>query len=241
MKSVAGFVPDFGKTASDYARFRAGFPDSLFERLAARGIGGASQKILDLGTGTGYLGRGFALRGAAVTGLDKSPALLSEAKRLDREAEVQIEYVIAAAEETGIPSSCFDVVSAGQCWHWFDRPRAATEVRRVLVPAGSLVIAHFDWIPQAGNVAEATERLIEQHNSQWRLGGGLGMYPAWLRDAANAGFRNIETFTYDIDVPYTHEAWRGRIRASAAISASLDAERVAVFDRELTETLASNF
>ena len=46
---------DFGRTAADYARHRAGFPEELFERLAARGIGRAGPRILDLGSGTGSL------------------------------------------------------------------------------------------------------------------------------------------------------------------------------------------
>ena len=31
--------PDFGRSAQDYAEHRAGFPESFFERLAARGDG----------------------------------------------------------------------------------------------------------------------------------------------------------------------------------------------------------
>jgi hypothetical protein len=49
--------PDFGATSEDYARHRAGFPNSLFERLAEHGIGSRGQCIADLGTGTGTLAR----------------------------------------------------------------------------------------------------------------------------------------------------------------------------------------
>src|SRR3990172_8874953 len=55
------FYPqDFGKAAEDYARYRKGFPDSFFKRLLQDGIGMPGQSILDLGTGTGSLARGFA-------------------------------------------------------------------------------------------------------------------------------------------------------------------------------------
>ena len=40
--------PDFGLTAQDYARHRAGFPDSLFDRLSAFGIGKRGQSVVDL-------------------------------------------------------------------------------------------------------------------------------------------------------------------------------------------------
>lgn len=232
---------DFGKTADDYARHRVGFPDELFERLTAFGIGQSGQRILDLGTGTGSLARGFAKRGGNVTGLDIATALMAEAKRLDSEAGISVRYFEAPAEDTGLPDSSFDVVSAGQCWHWFDRPKAAKEVKRLLVPTGKILIAHFDWLPLPGNVVEATEKLIQQHNPDWHYGGGTGMYPAWLADVALAGFDNIETFTFDVAVFYSHEAWRGRIRASAGIAASLSPDEVAAFDTEHQQLLAEKF
>jgi SAM-dependent methyltransferase len=232
---------DFGKTAGDYGRHRAGFPDEFFERLQASGIIRAGMRALDLGTGTGTIARGLALRGCEVTGLDRSAPLMEQAAELDRGAGVVVKYVNAPAEETGLAAAEFDLVTAGQCWHWFDRPRAAAEARRVLKPGGRLVIAHFDWIPLPGNIAEATEKLIEKHNPKWKLGRGLGIHPLWPRDMAVAGFANIETFSFDLDAIYTHEAWRGRIRASAGVGASLAPEAVAAFDDELRAMMAERW
>ena len=232
---------DFGRTAADYARHRAGFPEVLFEALAARGVGLAGQAILDLGTGTGSLARGFARRGAMVTGLDIAAELLAEARRLAGDEGLAVDFRSGRAEATGLPAAGFDVVAAGQCWHWFDRPAAAAEARRLLKSGGRLVICHFDWIPLPGNVVAATEALIERHNPDWRLGGGSGLYPAWLADAAAAGFADIETFSRDLAVPYGHGAWRGRIRASAGVGGSLPPAAVAAFDEDLAALLAEAF
>ncbi len=232
---------DFGRTAADYARHRAGFPEELFERLAARGIGCAGQRVLDLGSGTGSLARGFARRGARVTALDISEDLLAQARALAADDGVEIETLRAPAENSGLAAAGFEVVSAGQCWHWFDRPRAAAEARRLLVPGGRLAICHFDWLPLPGNVVAATEALIEAHNPAWTLGGGDGFYPAWAEDAAGAGFGGIESFSFEIPVPYDHQAWRGRIRASAGVGGSLAPEAVAAFDRALAALLAAEF
>ncbi len=232
---------NFGRTAADYVRHRAGFPEQLFERLAARGIGRAGQRVLDLGSGTGNLGRGFARRGARVTALDISEDLLTRARALAAEEGVELETLRAPAEDSGLGAARFDVVSAGQCWHWFDRPRVAAEARRLLAPGGRLAICHFDWLPLPGNVVAATEALIEAHNPAWTLGGGDGFYPAWTEDVAGAGFGAIESFDFETSVPYDHEAWRGRIRASAGVGGSLTADGVAAFDAALAALLAAEF
>ena len=232
---------DFGATAMDYARHRAGFPDSLFKRLAAFGIGEPGQVVVDLGTGTGSLARGFASRGCSVIGIDLAKPLLEAASELDAAAGVRVDYRMGRAEETGLPGDSADVVTAGQCWHWFDRPRAAAEVTRILRPEGRIVIAHFDWVPLPGNIVRATEELIETHNPDWTLGGGLGLHPLWLRDLGVAAFREIETFSYDVEVPYTPEGWRGRIRASAGVGGSMTPERVQAFDRALEALLGDRF
>lgn len=229
---------DFGKAAGDYAQHRVGFPDAFFQRLFDERLARPGELALDLGTGTGTVARGLALRGCAVTALDPSEALLAQAAELDRVAGVQNRQVHARVEEAEFPAASFDLVTAGQCWHWFDRPRAAALTRRWLRPGGRLVIAHFDWLTLTGNVVEDTEALIRRHNPAWNLGGGSGLYPAWLTDVREAGFQDVRTFSFDIDVPYSHVGWRGRIRASAGVGASLAPAAVERFDAELAALLA---
>lgn len=233
--------PDFARTAADYARHRAGFPPELLDRLAATGVVRPGARVVDLGTGTGSLARLFAQRRCEVTGVDIAAPLLEQARRLDREAGVQIAYVNGPAEATGLPDGGFDVVSAGQCWHWFDRPAAVREVARLLVSDGSVVIAHFDWLPIPGNVVAATEEIILHYTPSWPFANRAGLYPQWLVDLQTAGFTEIETFSFDMTVSYSHEAWVGRVRASAPIAGTLDAEGVRACSHELTATLHERF
>jgi ubiquinone/menaquinone biosynthesis C-methylase UbiE len=232
---------DFGRTAADYGRHRAGFPDVFFSRVFAMRAVRDGDRVLDLGTGTGTLARGLALHGCDVVGLDRSAALLDQARELDATAGVTVRYIEALAEELPFAGASFDVVCAGQCWHWFDRSRVAAEARRALVPSGRLILAHLDWIPLSGNVVEATERLIQRHNPQWKMGGGNGIHAYELEDASQAGFVDVESFSFDLAVDYTHESWRGRIRASAGVSASLPPDEVARFDDELAALLRRDF
>jgi SAM-dependent methyltransferase len=232
---------DFGRTADDYGRHRAGFPSELLDRLRRFEVGLAGQCVLDLGTGTGSLARMFAGAGCRVTALDPAVSMLCQARRLAEEARLGIDFIAAKAEAVPLAAASQDVVTAGQCWHWFARPTTAGEARRMLAAGGHLVIAHFDWLPLADGPVEATEKLIERYNPEWTYGGGNGFYPQWLPDLGAAGFSDLETFSFDQAVAYSHAGWRGRIRASAGVAATLSPNEVARFDVELAALLAERF
>lgn len=239
--SSMAFDADFGNTAEDYARHRAGFPDMFFARLAALGVIRRGMRALDVGTGTGTIARGLAERGCAVTALDRAEPMLEQARALAHRAGLDIDFRVGTAERTGLPDAHFDLAVAGQCWHWFDRPAAAAELWRVLRPGATAVIAHLDWLPLPGNVVSATERLIWTYNPAWPAAGGTGLYPGWLTDLRLAGFGGIESGSFDLDLRYSHEAWRGRIRASAGVAASLPPRSVQAFDRALATMLERDF
>ena len=236
-----GRVIDFGRTAADYERFRPGFPDSFFDRVLDQRWAPAGKRVLDLGTGTGTLALGLAKRGLDATGLDIAPALLEVARQACRAQGVQARFVEGSAETTGLDDASFDLVSAGQCWWWFDEEAAIAEVKRVLVPGGRLLIASFSYQAIPGNVAERTEDLVLKHNPGWPLSGWTGVHPEHVRALDRGGFTQVESFSYMVDVPFTHEAWRGRVRTCNGVGSALGDEEADRFDRDLADTLKAEF
>lgn len=233
------YLPRWSRTARDYARHRAGFPASFYARVEPL----LGPRVLDVGTGTGTVARALARRGHAVTAIDVAAGQLAEAVRLANEADLAIDFRRVPAEHTGLEARSFDVAIAAQCWHWLDRPKAALEMRRLLRPGGRLLLAHLDWIPRAGNVVEASVALVRAHRRvelpHLERVSLDGLYGPWLEDLHAAGFERVESFSFDVAIAYTAESWRGRMRASAHVGATLDDAGVARFDADLAEALTA--
>ena len=218
---------DFGESARDYARHRVTFPEELFERVPLTG------RVLDLGSGTGSLARGYARRGAWTVALDISLPMLAEAAGVPGR-------VAARAERCPFPDGSFDAVTAGQCWHWFDSAAVANEVRRLLKPDGVILIAHFNYLPLPGSAAEASEALILERHPGWPLAGVTHMSGVWDDTLREAGFRDLSTQAWEMDLSYSHEAWRGRMRACNGVLKMEPALR-ADFDAAHAKMLAERF
>jgi hypothetical protein len=107
-----------------------------------------------------------------------------------------------------------------------------------LRPGGCLVIAYLDWIPRAGNAVEATERVVLRHCPDWQGAGGPFAYP-WEGELCAGGYREPRGFAYELVIPYSHAAWRGRVRTCNAIGAVLPGPSVEAFDAELAAVLAA--
>ncbi len=149
MTAGVGFKDHFSGHAAAYARFRPGYPDSLFDWLAetvtTRTLAG------DGGTGNGQVGRGLATRFQRVLATDASARQLDQASGPDN-----VTFREEPAEACSLPSGSVDLVTVGQALHWFDQERFHAEVRRVLHPGGLLAA----WTYQLNRIDPEVDAVV---------------------------------------------------------------------------------
>ena len=221
---------DFGRAASDYATHRAGLPHRFFDLLEAHGVRIAGSHAVDLGTGTG------------------SGRAQPRAARRDGHGRGPVGGDGGAGAEAGRGRGCNGPLRTGDgggdgaasgARRTRDRGAGVVVVRPAPRHRGGKAAADGGRTPRnllarlatpPGSIPEATEALILAANPKWTLAGGMGRHPNWLDELRAAGFGDCAVFEFDETVPYSHEAWRGRIRASAGVAATLSEDEVARFE-----------
>lgn len=235
-KNIDGGVPfDWGRSAADYAKYRDIYPQIFYDKILERKLCVAPQKVLDLGTGTGVLPRNMNRYGAEWTGIDISEEQIHQAERLS--IGRNIKYRTVSAENIDFPDKSFDVITACQCFFYFDHKRIMPELCRILKPEGHLLVLYMAWLPFEDKIAGESERLILKFSPTWS-GRDERMRPIEIPDCYGAKFKCVYRGEYKLNVRFTRESWHGRVRACRAIGASLPPEKLSEWEREHIQMLS---
>ncbi|HEV2038406.1 MAG TPA: class I SAM-dependent methyltransferase, partial [Candidatus Eremiobacteraceae bacterium] len=106
-------------------------------------------KVLDVGCGSGRFSSLFAQRGAVVTGLDRSSAMLAAARAAAKGRDLALHYIQADAN-AGLPQDHFDAVTFFLSIQYLSlTPAFFSSLRASLAPSGTVAVvtlAHRHFI-----------------------------------------------------------------------------------------------
>jgi len=217
----------FGAAAEQYDRHRPSYPAAAIDWIVATAGLQPGARVVDVGCGTGIATRLFAGRGLATVGIDPSEEMLAFARRNGGA------YLRAEATATGLASSSADLVSAAQCFHWFDLGPALAEFRRVLRPGG--------WCAAFWNLRAPTafsdeyDALLRAGTSQYDVMQRQEASPAALR--AVVGPARVRQAEFGNSQRLDREGLHGRAYSSSCVThgvadrAAFDRALMALFDR----------
>lgn len=116
------------------------------------------ERVLDVATGTGWGACLIAARGTEVHGIDFGKDLIDAARTLAAEAELDIEFYTADAEDLPFDDASFDAVISTFGVMFVQRPEAAAgELARVCRPGGRLGLT--TWPPD-GTIAALVKNVM---------------------------------------------------------------------------------
>jgi SAM-dependent methyltransferase len=214
----------FAGVADAYERGRPGYPPQAIA-IAVREFGlHASDRVADLGAGTGKLTTALVDAGLDVVAVEPLEEMRSRLRG--------VEVVAATAEDLPFADGSLAACFSADAFHWFDPDAAAAELHRVLRPRGGVALMwHLpdwssdppEWVLKLGKV----------------LDGLRSDHPGFTADQGRGGFDRHGGFT-----PFKHESVRytfstdrerlvANIESISYVAASPDRRRVLDEVREL--------
>jgi len=155
-----GFEDHFSADSPGYRASRPGYPDTLFDQLAA--VAPHRELAWDCATGSGQAATGLAQRFRRVIATDASAQQITSAIR-----HPNIEYRVAAAEQSGLDDRSVDLCTVAQSLHWFDLDTFYAEVNRVLVAGGVLAIWSYNLLSVTPALDAVIGRLYHDILGPW--------------------------------------------------------------------------
>jgi SAM-dependent methyltransferase len=216
----ASAAAGFDRAARAYERGRPDFAPEVVAYLVDVLDARPGRTILDLGAGTGKLSRLLAPTGARVIAVEPVAGM----REVLAEAAPGAEVIDATAESLPLAPGAAEAAVAAQAFHWFDAPRALTELARVL-PAGAPLALVWNVRDEGEPWVAAITDLIEPYRGDTPSHRSMRWLEAF-RDDPRWPSPERRSFTYAHET--TREAAVDRVRSISFIATLPDDERASV-------------
>jgi SAM-dependent methyltransferase len=149
----------FAVAAETYVRGRPDYPPEALEWLRSTLALQRGKIVIDLGAGTGKFTKLLVATGAHVIALEPVAPMLDQLTQRMPHVEARV----GDAEHIPLPDRFADALVCAQSFHWFARPSAIAEIRRVLKPGGVFGLIwnvrdeSVDWVARLSRLIEPYE------------------------------------------------------------------------------------
>jgi len=157
---MSGFNDQFSSIARLYAEFRPRYPVEWFEYLAGRSPDRV--RAWDCATGSGQAALGLVDWFDHVVATDASPAQIAAATPHPR-----IEYRVALAERSGLPSDFASAITVGQAMHWLDPATFYSEADRVARDGAIVAVWGYNLLSLSPELDPVVERFYYHTMRSW--------------------------------------------------------------------------
>jgi SAM-dependent methyltransferase len=224
----------FSSAADYYAQYRPGYPQDLVDALAARAGLDGTQRVLDVGCGTGQLAIPLARHAQAVVAIDPVPGMLARGRQAAQAAGAgNITWLEGDSSQIGpLAGPGADLAVFAASFHWTDRPAVLAVLDGMLAPDGAVVVINDvlgdseqpDWEYAIARIR--ARYLGDRHRP------GTGIYSH--RDVlANSAFCAVDTLTWSWSRQLTVEEVTGLQLSYSFSTPALLGDNTPAFSRDV--------
>jgi ubiquinone/menaquinone biosynthesis C-methylase UbiE len=130
----------FKSTADYYLRGRLDYPRKLIQLVARRVQVDRESRVLDLGSGPGFLAVAFSSFAGETVGLDPEPDMIATAQRYALESGAEVNFQRGSSYDLSPALGTFRLVTMGRSFHWMDREKTLETLDQLIVPDGAVAL-----------------------------------------------------------------------------------------------------
>ncbi len=246
MKDAAGKKSIFDSVADLYDIARPEYPVSLIDDLVENSGIKVSSRILEIGTGTGFLTRALALKGFTVTGIELGSKLAQKA-RLNVPKFTNVTILEGDFDTEELEPDSYDLVVAATSYHWLDPLKRGQKIRNIVSKGGTAAIIETRHIDNGRDTfpvssQECYLKWDKNTTAEFRLPGRDEVvkdgfrYSSEFRD----GFEKTINKNYGTDVEYTASEYRQLLSTYSDIILMEDPSREGLLEC-LTDMIDKNY
>lgn len=131
--------------AEVYDSARPSCPEYV-SKILPRYLGHAPVTVVDIGCGTGLSTLVWKDTAQKIIGVEPSDDMRNIAVNNSKNY-LNIDYVKAFSDNTGLPDEVADIITCSQSFHWMEPASTLREVNRLLKPGGVFAAYDCDWPP----------------------------------------------------------------------------------------------
>ncbi|HEY3771119.1 MAG TPA: methyltransferase domain-containing protein [Candidatus Angelobacter sp.] len=161
-------LDQFTRQAAPFAGSASIRNEEALNRIVGWAGTGPEDTVLDVASGPGLLVCAFARVAKHATGVDMTPAMLEQARKLQKEKGLNnISWQPGDVYALPFPQPQFSIVSSRFAFHHFQDPLAALkEMKRVCQPGGRVVVADMAPLPEKAAALNAAELLRDPSHAR---------------------------------------------------------------------------
>lgn len=154
-------LDQFTRQAVPFASAAAIRNEEALNRIVQWAGAGPDDTVLDVACGPGLLACSFARVAKHATGVDMTPAMLEQARKIQQEKSLKnVSWLPGDVYSLPFPQAQFSVVSSRFAFHHLQDPLAALrEMKRVCQSGGRIVVADMAPLPEKAAALNAAEKL----------------------------------------------------------------------------------
>lgn len=236
----------FKGVAWHYARYRVEYTNELFEELVQVFQLDKTNRILDIGCGTGQLTIPLASYVKEAVGLDIETDMLDEARRRASEKKVEnVRWVNEQAENISNKLGLFRLSTFGASFHWMQQESVLNNIYDITEKGGGIAIisnqgASVWYDTQEEPWKEKRKEVIQKFLGEKRRA-GVGLYKEpekrFEELLEDSPFEQNTRWTHDWSYKWDIHSIIGNLFSTSFASKKLFGDKVEEFEQELTEEL----